>query len=57
VGGYIVGGSLIATGVVLLYLNRPRLAEQGSPMSSGGSVDVVPAVSDDMFGVLVSVSH
>lgn len=57
VGGYIVGGSLIATGVVLLYLNRPRTAEQGSPMSSAPNVVVVPEMTGDMFGVLVSVSH
>jgi tetratricopeptide (TPR) repeat protein len=52
VGGYIAGGSLIAAGVVLLYLNRPRLEEQ-----SGRSVTIVPAVSGDMLGLQVSVSH
>lgn len=57
VGGYIAGGSLIATGVVLLYLNRPRLVEQPATNSHARSVAVVPTVSPDMLGILVSVSH
>jgi hypothetical protein len=57
VGGYIAGGSLIATGVVLLYLNRPRLTEQEATRSPAGRVAVAPAVSADLLGILVSVSH
>jgi hypothetical protein len=57
VGSYIAGGSVIAAGVVLLYLNRPRLVEQGATSSLARSVAVVPTVSVDMLGVLVSVSH
>jgi hypothetical protein len=58
VGGYVAGGSVIAAGVVLLYLNRPRLEEQeGATRSSASSITVVPEVSRDTFGILVSVSH
>jgi len=57
VGGYIAGGSLIAAGVVLLYMNRPRLVEQGAIRPPSASVVVVPAVSPDTFGLLVSVIH
>lgn len=48
VGAYIAGGALLATGAVLLYLNRPRLLESER-------VAVVPAVSRDLVGVLVEV--
>jgi hypothetical protein len=57
VGGYIVGGSLIATGVMLLYMNRPRMSEQEAGSRSMRAVTVVPEVSGNMFGVLVRVSH
>jgi len=57
VGGYIAGGSLIAAGAVLLYLNRPHLAEQEATSSPARGVAVVPTVSADMLGVLVTVSH
>ena len=58
VGGYIAGGTLLAAGVVMLYMNRPRLVEQGAEgSSSAGRVVIVPAVSADLLGVLVSVSR
>lgn len=57
VGGYIVGGSVIAAGVMLLYLNRTHLAEQEAISSPGVNVSVVPAVSADMLGIQVAVSH
>lgn len=60
VGGYIAGGALITAGAILLYLNRPRLEEQGSSVPSVKSVAVVPAVpgvTGGMFGLQVSVSH
>ncbi len=57
VGGYIAGGSLIAAGVVLVLLNRPRLMEQAPTNSPGRSVAVVPTVSTNMLGILVSVSQ
>jgi tetratricopeptide (TPR) repeat protein len=57
VGGYIAGGSVIAAGVVLLYLNRPRLEQGEATRSSAASIAVVPEVSRDTLGILVSVSH
>ena len=57
VGGYIAGGSLLAAGVVLLSLNRPRLGEQGAAGASARRVAIVPAMSGDTLGILVSVSH
>ena len=57
VGGYIVGGSALAAGVLLLYLNRPRLLEQDSTSSPAPGVVLVPTVSAGMLGVLVTVSH
>jgi hypothetical protein len=56
VGGYIAGGSLLAAGIVLLYMNRPRLAEEAA-ISPSRTVAVVPMVSLDMLGISVSVSH
>jgi hypothetical protein len=53
---YIAGGSVVAVGVVLLALNRPRLVEQSLPSTSGRRISVVPALSPEMFGVLVSMS-
>lgn len=55
VGSYIAGGSVLAAGVVLLLLNRPRLAEQRSPSSLSRRVAVMPALAPDMFGITVSV--
>jgi hypothetical protein len=57
VGAYIVGGSLIAAGVVLLYLNQPRTAAQRDVGASARSVTVTPAVTADTLGILVRVSH
>lgn len=55
VGGYIAGGSLIALGVVLVYLNRPHLLEQGA--DARNTVAIVPAISADAVGVLMTVSR
>jgi len=57
VGGYLAGSSLVAAGVVLLYLNRPRLMERGAALSSVRNIAVVPAVSTDMVGISVTLSH
>ncbi len=57
VGSYVVGGSLIATGVVLLYLNRPRPPEQGASGPPARNLAVLPEIAGDRFGILVSVSH
>ena len=54
VGGYIAGGAVIAAGVALLYLNRPHLMEREDPAAG---IAMVPVVSADMLGVLVTVSH
>lgn len=48
VAAYITGGAVLAAGVVLLYLNRPRLLEQQP-------VAIVPAISPDQIGLAVSV--
>jgi tetratricopeptide (TPR) repeat protein len=56
IGSYIAGGSAVTVGAVLLALNRPRLAEQSHPSSSDRRVSVVPALSPEMFGVLISIS-
>lgn len=55
-GGYIAGGSVIALGAVLVYLNRPHLLEQGTP-DTRNTVAVVPAFSADTVSVLVTVSR
>jgi hypothetical protein len=57
IGGYIAGGAIAAAGAVLLYLNRPHLLEQGTADSPSINVAVVPTISVDMLGVLVTVSH
>lgn len=57
VAGYVAGGTLIAAGAVLLYLNRPHLTEQRTPNSPATGVVVVPTVSAGTFGVLVTVRH
>jgi hypothetical protein len=54
VGGYIAGGALIATGIVLVIANRPHLLERAP---GGGELAIVPAVSPDMVGLVVSVSR
>lgn len=57
VTGYIAGGSIIAAGAVLLYLNRPHLAEPEATSSPASRVAVVPAVSAGAIGVLLTVTH
>jgi hypothetical protein len=57
VGGYVAGGAMIAAGAVLLYLNRPHVMEREDANPGAGSVALLPVVSADMLGVLVTVSH
>jgi hypothetical protein len=57
VGGYIVGGSMLAVGAVLLYMNRPHLAERRPAAPSDTRITIVPQISADALTVLVSVSH
>ncbi len=52
VGSYVAGGSLIATGLVLLYLNRPRLVEQ----KVSRNVAITAAMSRDQVGFLLDVN-
>jgi hypothetical protein len=56
VGCYIAGGSLVAAGMALLYMNRPRLLEQQAS-SSAGHVTIAPTVSDGAIGILVNVTR
>lgn len=56
VSGYIAGGSLLAGGVVLLYLNRPRSQEHGASNSPTGRVTAVPTMSSSGLGILVTVT-
>jgi hypothetical protein len=53
IGAYLAGGTVVAAGLALMVLNRPRLVER-SPASAGGtSVAIVPALSPEMAGVFV----
>lgn len=56
VGSYIVAGPLIASAIVLLYLNQ-RQVERRTDRSATARITAAPAVSADMFGIVVSVSH
>jgi len=56
VGSYIVGVPLVAAGVVLLYMNRPHLKELRNANSSSNPISVVPLVSSDSLGIVLSVS-
>jgi hypothetical protein len=57
VGGYIAGGSVIAAGAVLLYLNRPRLLEQLSTGAAAREVFVAPMARASGFGIVVGINH
>lgn len=57
VGGYIAGGAVIAAGVALVYHNRPHLLEQEGTNPHGTGVAMVPVVSPDMLGLLVTLTH
>lgn len=57
VGGYIAGGAMIGAGAVLLYLNRPHLMEREDTNPNATDVAMVPVVSSDMLGVMVTVSR
>jgi hypothetical protein len=57
VGAYVVGGAAIAAGAVLLYLNRPHLMEREDMSPNGKGIVVIPVVSSDMLGVVMTVSR
>lgn len=52
VGAYIAGGAVIGAGVVMWYLNRPRLDERAPRRR----IAVLPTVSSDLLGFVVSVA-
>ena len=59
-GGYIASGSLIAAGIMFLYLNRLRPGGTGEQRASdppGAHVAIIPTISEEMAGILVSVRH
>lgn len=57
VGGYIAGGAAIATGIILLYLDRPHLMQREDPTPNAAGVAVVPVLSTDMVGVQLTVNR
>ena len=57
VGGYIAGGAAMVAGAVLVFLNRPRVAEQEEEGPRGAGITIAPVVSGDSLGMLVTVSH
>jgi hypothetical protein len=57
VGGYIAGGSIVATGIVLLYMNRPRLLEQNGKRPSAVAVTILPVATPEVLGIWASFNH
>jgi PEGA domain len=57
VTSYLIGGSLISAGIVLLYLNRPRLAERRVARPSVERMAFTPIISGDAFQILTSVAY
>ncbi len=57
IGGYIAGGSVLAAGIWLVYLNRPHLAEQQTPGIAARNVTVTPMVSADSFGIVMNITR
>lgn len=58
VTGYIVGGGALAAGLVLLYLNRPRLLEdQETTSTRAPGVAVVPTIAPGELGVSILLSR
>ena len=57
VTGYIAGSAVIAAGVMLLYLNRPRLLEQDATTTSATGVALAPAISTGEWGVVLTVTR
>jgi len=60
VKSYIAGGSVIAAGIALLYLNQPRQVERRFPSSASRRIAVVPIVSSmsgSPLGIQMCMSH
>jgi tetratricopeptide (TPR) repeat protein len=56
-GSYVAGGSLIAAGIVLLYMNRPQLTEQENSNSSVRAISLFPNVTDSALSLLLSMPY
>lgn len=54
IGAYAAGGAILATGVVLLYMNRPRTVEEAPHTSQ---ITLAPDLSPSSLGLVLSVSH
>lgn len=54
IGAYAAGGAILATGVVLLYMNRPRTVEEAP---HGSQITIAPELSPTSLGLVLSVSH
>ncbi|HWO23472.1 MAG TPA: hypothetical protein VNO30_32245 [Kofleriaceae bacterium] len=57
VTSYVIGGSLISVGIVLLYLNRPRLTERRAPRSAVERMAFTPIISGDTVQISISVIY
>jgi tetratricopeptide (TPR) repeat protein len=57
IGGYIGASAVVAAGVILVYMNQPHLMEQEGAKPPATGIAMVPVVSADMLGVLLTVSH
>lgn len=55
IGGYVIGGAVLAAGVALVYLNRPHLMEREGDEPPARGISMLPVVSADSVGVLVTV--
>jgi PEGA domain len=54
IGAYAAGGAILATGAVLLYMNRPRTIEEAP---RAGQITIAPDLSPTSLGFVLSVSH
>lgn len=54
IGAYAAGGAILATGVVLLYMNRPRTVEEAP---HGSQISIAPDLSPTSLGLVLSLSH
>ena len=57
VGAYIAGGASLATGIVLLYVNRPRTMERRTDNHQTRNIVVSPVVSVDTLSITVRVGY
>jgi hypothetical protein len=57
IGAYAAGGAILATGAVLIYMNRPRTLEQESVGPAPDRLSLIPDLGADRIGVVLSVIH